>query len=56
MFGELYDVERQARLEALLPEAIKKLRQEKSKPILDKMLKEDAHDGLLTIKKQSIFN
>jgi transposase len=37
MFQELYDIERVAREENLLAEAIKELRQEKSKPVLDQM-------------------
>jgi len=37
MFGELYDIERQAREEKLPHEAIKELRQEKARPVLEKM-------------------
>jgi transposase len=35
MFGELYDIERDAREKSLTPDEIKEVRQEKAKPILD---------------------
>jgi transposase len=37
MFGDLYDIERDAREKSLTPAEIKELRQEKAKPILDDM-------------------
>ena len=36
-FGELYNIERQGRKEELSPDALKELRQQKAKPVLDKM-------------------
>ena len=54
MFQQLYDIERDAREENLPAEAIKKLRQEKSKPILDRLeawLKEQV---ILTVPKSAI--
>jgi transposase len=37
MFGELYDIERMGREANLSPESLKELRQQKAKPVLDKM-------------------
>jgi hypothetical protein len=37
LFGELYNIERQGREEELSPDALKELRQQKAKPVLDKM-------------------
>jgi len=49
MFGKLYDIERHARMESLSEEAIKKLRQKESKPLLTEIevwLKENMHSTL----------
>jgi len=37
MFGELYDIEREAREASLSSDALKELRQDKAKPVLEKM-------------------
>lgn len=37
LFGELYDIERMGREANLSPESLKELRQQKAKPVLDKM-------------------
>lgn len=54
MIQKLYDIERQAREESLLPDAIKELRQQQAKPILDEMglwLKEQVN---ITLPKSAI--
>lgn len=54
MIQKLYDIERQARDESLLPDEIKELRQEKAKPILDEMGKWMKEQVNLTLPKSAI--
>lgn len=52
LFGELYDIEREARETSLSYDAIKELRQDKAKPVLEKM-KTWLDEHLLTVLPKS---
>jgi len=52
MFGELYDIEREARETSLSYDAIKELRQQKAKPVLEK-IKAWLDEHLLTVLPKS---